>query len=98
MVLLRAEEIVEGCGRSKCVKTRTGDKNELKERASGRGDAIPEESGNDRKNRSWQKGRLLTRGVGGKGLWFLQRREKLGEKKQITEDGKTSSRLDWAEG
>lgn len=35
---------------------RTGDQDELKRRASEREDATSEESGKDRKNRSWQKG------------------------------------------
>lgn len=36
---------------------KTGDQDELKGRASEMEDAISKESGNDRKNRSWQKGR-----------------------------------------
>ncbi len=62
-------------------------------------DAISEESGNDRKNRSWQKEKLLTRG-GGKGLWFAvsRWRQKIWRKNKSPKIWKASSRFDWAKG
>lgn len=55
---------------------------------------ISEESGNDRKNRSWQKGRLLTRGVAkGYGLRFPRWRQKNWRKTNHLKFGKLAPDL-----
>lgn len=58
-------------------------------------DAISEESGNDRKNRSWQKGRLLTRGGWQRVVvcGFLDGGRKFGEKISHLKFGKLAPDL-----